>query len=334
MNLDQKWSCGTVASIIKNPTYRGARVYNRLKKKGIGKFAPRFWVKDQSNWTIIENAHAPIVNPEEWRAANPSAKNSDIGRLGRDRFDSPYVLSGLIICPKCNFNFSGSTQTIGVPGKRRKRRTYTDSGYVNKGPTVCTSFSIGADKLEAALVSSIEKWSTSSTVREIFERCVDEGNKSKASIHRDRVEKDRTDILRLNNQILALVALAEKGVKLDEVADRMKQLEQERLLAEQRVKEAATAKPPKEEIAKALDEARAYFREFMRNWREGTNSERKSLIRQVVDRIVIDRERRVAKCYIQAMPKSVGRTLDNLLENSRTQILTVPPTGFEPVLQA
>ena len=46
MNKDQKWSSATVGAIIKNPTDMGARVYNRLRKRGIGKFAPRYWVKD------------------------------------------------------------------------------------------------------------------------------------------------------------------------------------------------------------------------------------------------------------------------------------------------
>ena len=61
---------------------------------------------------------------------------------------------------------------------------------------------------------------------------------------------------------------------------------------------------------------------------DGPISEHKSLVRQIVDRIVIDRDRKVAKCYVLAMPKSAGKIVEEIIENSRTHVKSVPPTGF------
>lgn len=334
MNKDQKWSSATVGAIIKNPTYMGARAYNRLRKRGIGKFAPRYWVKDHSEWTIVENSHPFLVSPDQWKTANPATEHTENGRRAITRFDSPYLLSGLISCPHCNFNFSGRTQTIGPPGKRHTRRTYTDSGYVNKGPTVCVSFSVDADKLEKALMEEIEQRIASSSVKDKLQSMIDNYLTSKASPSHDEIEETQTALLRLNNQISSLITLAEKGVKLEEVAKRIKQLESERSVVEAKVKHLKCPKAARMQITKAVDETVAFFGRFKQDCNDVPISERKSLVRQIVDRIVIDRDRRVAKCYLLAMPRSAGKIVEEMIQDGRTHLMSVPPTRFELVLQA
>jgi hypothetical protein len=101
-----------------------------------------------------------------------------------------------------------------------------------------------------------------------------------------------------------------------------------------RVTHLTDPRPAREEIAKARDESHAFFERFKENCSGAPMSQRKSLVRQIVDRIVIERDRRVAKCYLLAMPRSAGKIVKEIIENSRTPIMSVPPTRFELVLQA
>jgi hypothetical protein len=55
------------------------------------------------------------------------------------------------------------------------------------------------------------------------------------------------------------------------------------------------------------------------------------MLRQVVDRIIINRERRKAECYLLVVPRAIAQSA---AEFRKTHISVVPPTGFEPVLQA
>ena len=99
------------------------------------------------------------------------------------------------------------------------------------------------------------------------------------------------------------------------------------------MKRLASATPTKAEIDTALNETSAFLERF-KTGQEMPISERKSIIRQLVDKIEVDRGRRVAQCYILAMPKSAGKFVEEMVENCRTHLMNVPPTGFEPMLQA
>ena len=77
-----------------------------------------------------------------------------------------------------------------------------------------------------------------------------------------------------------------------------------------------------------------FISRFEQHFDHAPMSERKSMVRQLVDRIVIDRTRRVAMCYLLKIPKGAGKIVENLLEKERTHITSVPPTRFELVFQA
>ncbi len=333
-NKDQKWSGGTVGAIIRNPTYMGARVYNRLKKRGIGKFAPRYWVKDISQWIIVGGSHPGIITPEHWKAANPSTKDSENGRLARTRFDSPYLLSGLIKCSRCGFSFSGQSQTIGIPGNRKKRRTYADSGYSSKGSSVCSFMTIDADKFEGDLLKVIKDKLSYSSIAAKLQKMIDDYLDNKARVPREEIEGLQSSILKLGHQVSSLIALAEKGIELDQIAKRIKQLEAQKASLDQQLTQRTSSTPKQKEVEAVANKATEFLKRFERHFNKAPISERKSMVRQVVDRIVIDRQRRVARCFLLRIPKGAGQIVEKLLEKERTHIANVPPTRFELVLQA
>ncbi len=331
---DQKWSGATIGAIVRNPTYMGARVYNRLKKRGIGKFAQRYWVKDSSQWIIVENSHLAIVTQQQWKGANPPTVHSENGRMAKSRFDSPYLLSGLIKCSHCGFSFAGQSQTIGIPGNRHKRRTYADSGYVNKGPTVCSFMTIDAERFETSLIATVKEKLTGSDVVHKLQQMIDRHIEDRAKIPQERVEEMRTSSLRISNQISSLISLAEKGINLDEIAGRIKELESQKARFELQLSQFQYSIPDQQQITEVAGNASQFLDDFDNYFSVAPISERKSMIRQVVDRIVIDRERRVAKCFLLKIPRGAGKIVEDLLQGEKTHMLSVSPTRFELVLEA
>ena len=125
-NKDQKWSVGTVRSIIKNRTYCGDRVYNKHPQSHLtiadGK---KQWINPEEQQAISKDMHPAVINRKTFEKANNS-----IGKfIGGARFIavSPYLLSGLIKCDHCGFNYQGSHY------KHDGLSYYVDGGYKNKG---------------------------------------------------------------------------------------------------------------------------------------------------------------------------------------------------------
>ena len=115
-NKDQKWSSGTIKSILENPAYYGARAYNRYSSSKIvasrrgrllksGHKAP-VWQNEKSEWVVTENAHPAIVSKELWEKANATTFRK-IDMRHKPKFRSRYLLTGLIHCSKCGFAFQG-----------------------------------------------------------------------------------------------------------------------------------------------------------------------------------------------------------------------------------
>jgi site-specific DNA recombinase len=325
---EHKWASGTIGCIIRNPAYRGARVYDRLKKNGIGKAAKRYYVADQTKWKIVENAHRGIIDPETWAQANPQSHDSEKGRLAKKRFDNPYLLSGLIVCSHCGFSFNGRAQQLGVRGNRKTRRTYADSGNLSKGSTVCTFMSFDADKFEQDVLSEIKKVvlssSTEEKVRSMVEDYYHDRSKNKGRDSKVIEEKQRE----LDQKIKSLLSLAELGVNMEEVATRLKELDRQKVELEYAHKSCDAIKEREaydDTIAKKVAE---FFSNFESHFEKAPISERKALVHQVVEKIVIDQKTRVAKCYLLKIPRQDLGLLDKKRDvNEKTSLMCVSPTG-------
>ena len=324
---EHKWASGTIGCIIRNPAYRGARVYDRLKKIGIGKAAKRYYVTDQSKWKIVENAHEAIINTEIWHLANPCHHDSEKGRLAKKRFDNPYLLSGLIICSHCGFSFNGRAQQLGVLGNRRTRRTYADSGNLSKGSTVCTFMSFDADKFEQDVLAEIIKVvlssSTEEKVRSMVEDYYHDRSKNKGRDSKAIEEKQRE----LAQKIKSLLSLAELGVNMEEVATRLKELERQKVELEYAQKSCEAIEEQEAYDDTIAKKVAGFFSNFESHFEKAPISERKALVHQVVEKIVIDQKTRIAKCYLLKIPKQDLGLLDKKRNiDKKTSLMGVSPT--------
>ena len=333
-NKDQKWSQGTIRNIIINPSYRGARVYDRVKKNGIGRYAQRYRQYDKTQWTITENAHPAIIDPAQWFIANQETINTLNGSKTRQRFDNPYLLSGLIKCSHCGFNFNGRTQLNGSRGNRKKKRMYIDSAYISKGPSVCSYLGIDAERLEGEVVKGIKDILNSTNSIAQIKKMIESYLEDKSNSKESELERIHTEINNIEKKISSLVTLAERGINLDQITDRLKELQREKDKLSGLKKEYLANENTIAHNNNLTEKVAEFFRNFEYHFNNANPGEKKALINQMVERIVIDRENKVAKCFLYRIPRGV---IEEILQQKRgglTPLLIVLPTGIEPVLQA
>lgn len=150
-NSDQRWSGVTVRCIVTNKSYCGIRIYNVHPQSHL-RYADgkKKWVNSESDWVIAPDAHPAIISEELFRKANLTNKRTFATGCAQV-VKSEYLLSGLIKCNRCGFNFSGQRYF------KDRIFYYQDSGYVNKGRSVCSSFLIRKEKIEDFVVRGIKE---------------------------------------------------------------------------------------------------------------------------------------------------------------------------------
>lgn len=295
-NKDQKWCQGTIRTIITNRTYYGARVYNKHPQSHLKLgFTKQCYINDREKWIVQENAHPAIVSKELFEKANTMTRMK-FGAGNKQIVKSDYLLSGLIKCGDCGFNFSGQRYyKAGI-------HYYQDSGYINKGKSVCSSYLIRREKIESFVVRNIKENLIATNLENELQRIIE---KQLAASHTgkdsslDRIEKSLSNN---KTQMDNIVDAISQGIKVDTVLERVKQLEAERdrLLRE---KENLEKRSIRKDDVKAL--AKSISKEvynFEHAYDSASFFEKKNWIRQFVLGIFIDRKKNRALCYTMKIP--------------------------------
>jgi site-specific DNA recombinase len=329
-NKDQKWSGVTVNGIIANLSYTGMRVYNRLsfsqilaKEKGYILGSKK--ENDKDEWIIVKNAHPAIVSKELFDRANSFRGKHDRSH-NQHYFRSEYLLTGLVKCAQCNFNYQGFHH------KKTGNSYYVDGGYINKGKSVCNWFSVRKDLLEDFVLRSVrEVLGSPRIIEKTKSRIQDLINKQPLQIQR-RIQSI-TQLLKENEgKIENLMRLAEEGGNLKTVAARLRELEE----IQQKLKEEKTRlqnhQAPKGREANILGEVTSFFQNFESQILTATVAERKEILRRAVDAIIVDREQMKARCYVRILPK-FPFLKDFSQPTSSILGAKVALTGIEPVFQ-
>jgi site-specific DNA recombinase len=230
-NRDDRWTGSTIKGILENPVYVGDRVYNRLTFSRFangsdGSFQGGKRANAKQEWVTCPDAHPAIVSRGTFEKANAVTEKHPV-RPNHSYYKSTYLLTGLIKCLECSYSFQGFTH------KKSGNRYYVDGGYINKGETVCRWFSIRQDKVERFVLESIRDsffeggmvHRTKEAIDRIMKTYPDEIIDQHASL-----EKTLKEVrLRIEN----LVGLAERGIQLDSIVQRIEELEKQRFLLEE-----------------------------------------------------------------------------------------------------
>ncbi len=310
-NLNQRWSMNTIKCILENPAYIGSLTYNRfpMTKKRIGEtdILGKQKLKRKASMgemVIVQNAHEAIISKEVWEKVN-AMRSPDL-RLNNQRFrESPFLLSGLVKCSYCGFNFQGTTQTTKYENPAwadSKTRYYVDGGYHAKGLSVCTPLRIRKDLIETFVVHSIKEYLNRSDIGEKALQKLEEmlgGDEVRIS-ERDRIAVTLAENAKKTSNLISLV---ESGAKIDSVIHRIKELERERDLLHDHLKIIEKSVPGKSDLKLMAEEVARIVMNFQKEFFNSSIAQQKQLIRRFVAGVNIYREDKTrAQCYIRKIP--------------------------------
>ncbi len=330
-NKDQKWTGVSILGIIQNPAYVGERVYNRLsfskilaKEKGWdlrGK-----WFNEKSEWIVVADAHPAIVSRELFEKANAQTEPRPV-KPNQHYYRSTYLLTGLVKCVHCGFSYQGYHH------KPTGNKYYIDGGYVNKGKSVCSWYSIRQDKLEDFILSSIKQTFLDPGSAQRVLEYVEEFNKQQPSAIQQRLESIG-EILRENEgKIANLLSIAEEGAGLRSVSVRIRELEEIQEKLEQERRRLLALEPPKLDPKRVANAVRVFLEDVERTFDELSVMERKEALKRIVEAILVNREERKVRCYIKPLP-TIPNVTDRAQIPSIFQGAASIPVSGQPRFQA
>ena len=136
------WTTTTIATILKNEVYIGNMVQG--KQKSVSYRSKKMMLTDESEWTVVEGTHAPIISDEQFAIIHE--------RFARRTRISPgkthvYPLSGLVSCGACGHRMN-RVVSQGYARYRCMTRTYA--------PDKCQCPSIKEEYLEELILQTLQ----------------------------------------------------------------------------------------------------------------------------------------------------------------------------------
>lgn len=332
-NLDRKWSTVTIKTILENPAYYGARVYNKMSSSRIvaqlkGRNTKPYssypsWKNDRGEWIIVEKAHAPVVTKELWEKANVPLRCISGRRERGYKFTTPYLLTGLVYCSSCGFAFQGSS----TKARGKKYYRYIDGGWHNK--RVCSHLGIPREQLEDFAVKAVKETIADPTlVNKIEENLVNlmknEPNQRKEDVK--RIESELAEIALKKHNLIQAIELGKNGVALEILINRLGELQQSELLLQKKVIEIQSKLDNAQiHLGDWSDAVARFVLDFEKEFQKAPIEDRKSLIKKCISRIIVEREEGLARFYVRRIP-AVTPELQRLFqpaENPRDVVSSV-----------
>lgn len=303
-NKDQKWSHNTINSILSNPIYTGAMVFNRHPQSHLSGPNKEAWRNDEKDWVVKEDAHPAIITKEIFELANKARQSYT--RQNRFFYESPYLLSGLLKCKKCGFNFQGHTKKIKSKKEDKKDKFshkyyYEDGGYAGKGKAVCKSNLLRKNEVENIIIKHIVRTINQdnfiSKVTKIIQSKLRNNNdqEQKVSALNKQIEK-------CNKSLKNLVQMVSSGIDIKEVREEISNIQKERDFLEKELFSLKNETFSDKDISDLVTKVQSLISDFERIFRKSPVHIQKKLIRLFVTKIEVDPESNNIIYYIRNVP--------------------------------
>lgn len=304
-----RWNQMAVKTILQNPCYYGALVWNRrtfgkihgvsadgtarIKRPGESTRNPK------DRWIVIDGAHKPLISRATFDAAQAAmAERRNAGGLARPT--QRYMLSGLLKCTNCGYNFWGcivkNGSDVGV-------RYYVDAGYRAQGIKVCRSTSIPVEAIDSWVLARLRQLlPTDAKARNVaIKQFLDAMSQQMAGSDNKRAYE--SELASVTKRIKTLVALlADDEVSdIKELRDELVALKRRRAVLEADVAKAGQNKDARFDVADLRTWAEAKLNEFTSVIENGgTMLELRQAVHALVDRIEIDPHAKKGVMYLPA----------------------------------
>ena len=334
------WSLGTIRSMLVNPVYYGANVWNVRsfsKYHRIVGGAPAeteetsgrtVHFNDRENWIVADDGHGfePIISKEFFELAQAR-------RLKRNRPYSrgksvvaPYYLSGLTVCT-CGHRLQGQTKTSGKRKGYRKYHYYVCGGFRMKGKTVCRQYSLPKEALEAPVIAALSKRLKAlgriESIREQVKALLAE-HASPDSAGENAL---RRRIRAVDERMAHWQEAIEKGLNLDLAAENLNRLAREKEGLEGELALARERENMNLDLEEAAREVMAGLDRMQEVLDKGSVAEVKAALRAYIGRIEYDPETNRAR--VGFLRGATRATLLKLAPQT-ARISMVAGAGFEP----
>lgn len=144
------WAYTSIRTILHNEAYVGDMIWNKYDYNNGKKIKPK------SEWVIHKDSHPAIVGRETFDLVKVKAKNRSPHSNPFVPGQSPFILRGLLKCPKCDANMV-SSQSGGKTKAGISRKYYVCGTYLRKGKLACDYISYNKEKVESIIKESILK---------------------------------------------------------------------------------------------------------------------------------------------------------------------------------
>lgn len=152
-----KWNKARISVVLANPVYKGTVIYGKTKVSKVEKKpsgAPKQFKTEESDQIVIENAHEPIIAPEDWE----KAKDIREGRLTKPPSAriGKVIFTGLIKCSLC-----GRTHSFQRRKGKELRITSCQTRYYDEDGinyTVCKNKGVRLDQFEQVFYAKFSQF--------------------------------------------------------------------------------------------------------------------------------------------------------------------------------
>ena len=136
------WTTTTIATILKNEVYIGNMVQG--KHKSVSYRSKKMMLTDESEWTVVEGTHVPIISDEQFAIIHERFTRRTRISPGKTHV---YPLSGLVSCGACGHRMN-RVVSQGYARYRCMTRTYA--------PDKCQCPSIKEEYLEELILQTLQ----------------------------------------------------------------------------------------------------------------------------------------------------------------------------------
>lgn len=159
---ESNWLRGAVKKICEDPVYIGQRIHGKVKRDRIGENKTR---RSEGEWTIIEDAHEPIIEKSLYslvQTVNEKSvkKRNNFNKREEVQNDIRDLLKDKIVCGDCGSKMTARKGLSRINKYKESRPAfiyYTCNQYVYTNKAKCTSHYIREDAIMELLNHTISK---------------------------------------------------------------------------------------------------------------------------------------------------------------------------------
>jgi site-specific DNA recombinase len=289
--LDRRWGGDKIARYLneENICSKFKLQWNRPQVQRILK-STIYAGKVQWHGEIIEGKHEPIVSEEMYRAAQEVHLTR--GSYPNRSQQSQHLLSGIAQCGYCGKKLVAHYGTPKADGTRHL--SYTHNKSVKRGG--CQAFYKAASKLETAVIAEIWKMAESDLLGKVASEELHKQMAAKASPLKGRRETIISELSGMKEKFNGWADRLDRGL-IDE--DQFRQ-QNSRLLSRKQALQVELEGIDRElagceDVEVSFEAAKAALSQFPTVWANLEMEERRDLVRSLVEKLGVHRERAVLK---------------------------------------